>query len=179
MTRLGTSKMPFGRQYHNYERLGRFPIPVEEGDNRLFGNGRVRTLTIQAFIERHIRSTVFLIVGIGKDPRRYYLWDSFIIEDVTRDGEIYTASGPGHMLNPPQLLAGEHFDEFKEEFAGFAKFLDASRLQFTKTLQKVAALFHRPNAIDEKTRQFCKDVVRLLPYDSDAQDLFTSCDGYA
>ncbi len=168
--------MPFCLQYHNYERLGRLPMPVEEGDYRLFGNGRGRTLTIQAFVERHIGSTVFLIVGIGKDPRRYYLWDSFIIDDVTRDGEIYTASGPGHMLNPPQLLAGEHFDEFKEECAGFAKFLDVSRLHFTKTLQKFAALFHRPNVIDQKTRQFCEELVHLLPDDSDAQDLLTSCD---
>jgi hypothetical protein len=176
---LDFAKMPFCLQYHNYERLGRLPMPVEEGDYRLFGDGRGQTLTTQEFVEKHLGSTVFLIVGIGKDPRRYYLWACFVIDKVTREGEIFTASGPGYMLNPPQLLVGEHFDEFKEQCAGFVTFSDISGLRFTKTLRQLAALFHRPNETDEKTRQFCKDLFRLLPDDSDAQDLLTSCDGNA
>ena len=168
--------MPYCLQYHNYERLGRLPMPVDEDDYRLFGGGRGRTLTIQTFVERHLGRTVFLIVGIGKDPRRFYLWDCFVVEQVNRDGEIYTASGAGYMLNPPQLLAGAHFDEFKEACHGFAMFSDITRLQFTSTLQKLAALFHRPDVIDEKTRQFCNDLAHLFPDDSDAQDMLKICD---
>jgi hypothetical protein len=169
--------MPFYVQYHNYERLGRLPLPVEEEDYRLFGDGRSRTFTTQEVVEKHPGSTVFLIVGIGKNPRRYYLWDCFVVDEVTRDGEIFIASGPGYMLNPPQVLAGAHFDEFKEQCAGFVTLTDVSHLGFTNTLEKLAALFHRPNVIDEKTRQFCDELVLMVPDDSDAQDLLNNCDG--
>jgi hypothetical protein len=169
--------MPFCLQYHNYERIGRLPMPVEKGDYRLFGDGRGQTLTIQTFVESHVGSTVFQIVGIGKDPRRYYLWDCFVVGQVSRAGEIFTASGPGFMLNPPQLLAGPHFDEFKEACAGFAMFCDITRLPFTSILEKLAARFHRPNVIDEQTREFCENLVQLIPDDSDAQDLRNSYAG--
>ena len=167
--------MPYCIQYLNYEKLGRLPMPVEAGDYVVFGEGRGHTFTTQAFVERHRGSTVFLIVGIGKDPRRYYLWDCFIIDTVTRDGDIFAAAGLGFMLNPPQHLAGEHFDEFKEQCGGFSTFTDVSQFPYTATLRRLASRFHRPHANDETTRQFCEDLAHLIPEDSDAQDLLQIC----
>jgi hypothetical protein len=157
-------------QYHNYEKMGRLPLPDSEQYDP-FVDDRPSIFTSQKFVERHVGSNVFLIMGIGKNPRRYYLWDSFVIDSTEPEGENFIAEGPGYILNPPQRLEGADFDEFKEQCARFVTFKDISHLPYMATLRRLADEFHRPNVIDEKTRAFCDEIRELIPDDPDAEYL--------
>src|SRR6516162_3518185 len=56
---------------------------------------------------------VFLVAGIGR-PRRYFLWETFQIEQVTAKGDgVFQASRAGWQLAPPVALTGRPFEEFK------------------------------------------------------------------
>lgn len=157
-------------QYHNYEKMDRLPVPDDENFDP-YADARSQIFTAQKFVQRHVGSTVFLILGIGKNPRRYFLWDSFVIDSTEPEGDVFIAAGPGHPLNPPQRLEGEEFDAFKEQCARFVTFKDISHLPYTAKLRQLANKFHRPNVIDQKTRAFCDDLRELIPDDPDAEYL--------
>ena len=85
-------------QYHNFDLEG---LPA--GDSYGIHTGLKHVLKATG-------GQVFLILGIGT-PRRYYLWYTFVIEQVELldgwDKVAYHAFGPGWHLAPPQLLDGE------------------------------------------------------------------------
>lgn len=63
-----------------------------------------------------VGDTVFLIVGIGKNPKQYYLWSRFVIEEVNIDEEgefLYNGFGYGWILSSPKYLNSSLFNEFK------------------------------------------------------------------
>lgn len=81
---------------------------------------------------------VFLIAGIGR-PRRFFLWETFEIEEVTAssDGQ-FEASGTGWQLAPPVELSGKPFEDFKAACANFVGFRSINDLPYTRTLNKLA-----------------------------------------
>ena len=81
---------------------------------------------------------VFLIAGIGR-PRRFFLWETFEIEEVLENGDgQFEASGTGWQLAPPVELSGKRFDKFKAACANFVGFRSIGELPFAKTLNKLA-----------------------------------------
>ena len=81
---------------------------------------------------------VFLVAGVGR-PRRYFLWETFEVEEVTAsdDGE-FEASGSGWQLAPPVELTGKPFEEFKSACANFVGSRCITDLPFARTLNKLA-----------------------------------------
>jgi hypothetical protein len=112
-----------------------------------------------------------LITGFGT-PRQYFLWDAFRVQRKRRvDAHACIGSGKGWMLNPPQLLAGSDFEEFKRQCVNFqAGFKCIENLPYTKTLLELANTYHRA-AIDNATEAFCRELVELEPDDDEANEL--------
>jgi hypothetical protein len=107
---------------------------------------------------------VFLIAGIGR-PRRFFLWETFQIEQVTANGDgEFHATGTGWQLAPPVELTGKPFEEFKGACANFVGFRCINDLQFTLTLNKLAEDY-RPPGEPGKIVSFFNTLDSLLPDD--------------
>jgi tetratricopeptide (TPR) repeat protein len=109
---------------------------------------------------------VFVIAGLAK-PKRYYLWETFTIEDIQYDGNQYTVTGPGWMLFPPQLLQGKASNAFKATCANFVSFRSIDDLPYRSTLLKLAEQCHLPK-VNQACEDFCNDLIQMLPGDGDA-----------
>jgi hypothetical protein len=134
--------MNFFVQYHNVEREG-LPLTVPPFTETDLG---IRTRRSHI---KNARGRVFLIAGIGR-PRRYFLWETFRIEEVQRfRGGKYVASGRGWQLAPPMELHGERFDAFRRACADFVSFRDITRLPYATTLHRLA---EEKRASDLETR---------------------------
>lgn len=98
--------------YHNTEGFGR---PLSEGDP-------FRVLTNKAVSSLH-DGVVWMIVGEGKNPRRFSLGSVFRVTETGEaevDGFKYFAAGQGHAFSPPIALNEyEWFDEFKKSMNRF------------------------------------------------------------
>ena len=116
-------------QYHNWTKYG---LPWPRPRSRIFGDSKGGIVTGLSFVRNEIGSQVFLIVGLGKNPRRYLLWETFEIDEVKRDGDQFVARGPGWILNPPQALSGKEFDEFRLQCANFVGFKNVTRLLYAR-----------------------------------------------
>lgn len=149
-------------QYHNVEQEG---LPL---GTPLFGVTRLGIHTRRPQVER-AEGRVFLIAGIGK-PRRYFLWETFVIEEVnpSKGGE-YEAWGTGWQLAPPQELKGRAFDAFRDACANFVGFRDITDLPYAQTLAKLAGA-HRPPGDPEVSTAFLYAVRGLLKKDATALD---------
>lgn len=148
-------------QYHNGERLGWLPLAVRPFQERELG-----IYTRRAHITRAIGGQVLVIVSVGR-PRRYYLWESFRIEQVeARNGE-YTAWGTGWQLMPPQRLRGPAFDQFRRECANFVSFRAIDRMDYAATLLALAERFRR-RTIRDDVEDFCTEWIETCPTSGDA-----------
>ncbi|RIK82528.1 MAG: hypothetical protein DCC67_07060 [Planctomycetota bacterium] len=98
--------------YHNTEGMGR---PLSDGDPfRVLTNKAVTSLQ---------EAVVWMIVGEGKNPRRFSLGSMFRVTetgDAAEEGFKHFAAGRGHAFNPPLPLNElEWFDDFKRAMNGF------------------------------------------------------------
>lgn len=159
--------MQYCLQYHNYKERG---LPLGRDPAEWFGDGRRSIFTGLKFVQEEVGSQVFLIAGFAGKPHAYYLWSTFVIDDVEFEPESgkYVARGEGWMLNPPQLLEGPDFDIFRGKCANFAAFKDIGDLQYTNTLRLLADEFHRQEW-DEMTLSFCESLFEKLPADEEAE----------
>jgi hypothetical protein len=148
-------------QYFNCEKMGRFP----NGADALLTK-RMGVFTKLPSVKDAKGGIVFVVTGLGK-PKRYYLWESFTIEDVEHDGEQYTVSGPGWVLLPPAPLEGKDFDKFKAACANFIGFRAIDDLPYHKTLKKLADK-HRRDDVNAACEEFCGTLIDTLPKNGDA-----------
>jgi hypothetical protein len=98
--------------YHNTERMGR---ALSSGDPfRVLTNKSVQPL---------FENVVWLVVGEGKNPRRFSLGSVFRVNDTGNaqtDGFKHYAAGRGHSFNPPIPLNDcEWFDSFRQALNSF------------------------------------------------------------
>jgi hypothetical protein len=154
-------------QYHNWAKRG---LPWPKPRSLIFGDSKGSIVTGLPFVRKEKGSQVFLIVGLGKKPRRYFLWGTFTIADVEPEADYFVASGPGWMLNPPQELSGNELDEFRRQCANFVGFKNVSSLPYTKRLISLADKYHR-SGIDAQTLKFCGRLMSLLPGNQHAAEL--------
>ncbi len=118
--------MSFWLQYHNYDNLGYLPGEYETDEENLSSlDTSVYDLsgitTSKRIVSNAKGDIVFLIVGYGGKSKQYLLWSWCVIERVknTDDGQ-FDAFGSGHVLNPPPLLSGSGFDEFRKQNGNFS-----------------------------------------------------------
>jgi hypothetical protein len=108
---------------------------------------------------------IFLIAGIGR-PRRFFLWQTFEIEQVTSNGDgQFEATGTGWELAPPVELTGKPFDDFKAACANFVGFRSINDLPFTRTLNKLAEE-NRPPGDSGEIVNFLNSLDGLLTVDN-------------
>jgi hypothetical protein len=148
-------------QYFNCDKMGRFPNGAEA-----FLTEQMGTFTKLAAAKDAAGGTVFLIVGLGK-PKRYYLWETFTVTEVRREGEEYVVTGAGRMLLPPRHLHGEAFEAFKAACAHFIGFRSIDTLPYLATLRRLAEQ-HQRGEVGQACEDFCTELVGLLPKDGDA-----------
>ena len=159
-------------QYHNYEKLQVLPRrdpPFLEGKGYI--NTRVPT------VKGACGDIAFLILGIGRPKRSFFLWERFTIESVTSVGsyvtekgrsvEEFLATGKGWQLIPPARLAGKEFDEFKCDCANFVSFRAIDELAYLKTLIELSEQ-NRKNDYDESLEDFCTTLIELAPNEGEA-----------
>lgn len=150
-------KMNLYLQYHNVANEGLLLSDPPFSATRL----TIHTRRPQV---RDAEGRVFLIAGVGR-PRRFFLWETFEIEEVTGNGDgEFQAKGTGWQLAPPQELTGKPFEEFKSACANFVGFRCINDLPFARTLNKLAEE-NRPPGKSGKIVSFLKTLHGLLPDD--------------
>lgn len=126
--KTSSSQSKFWVQYHNYDKLGY--LPAETIIDGLIGLEDLPYEDVLSCVSTNKRAvlnakggTVFLIVGIGKDPKQYYLWSKVIIEEVEvadEEGELsYDVFGSGFVLEKPYRLESNDFKDFKKFCGNF------------------------------------------------------------
>jgi hypothetical protein len=148
-------------QYFNVEKMGRFPNGAEALQTRRMG-----VFTKLPSVKESKGGIIYVIAGLGK-PKRYYLWESFTIDDIQQEGDQYTVSGPGWVLAPPPLLQGKEFDKFKAACANFISFRAIDDLPYHKKLGELAGQFHLEK-VNAACEDFCGELIKLLPKNGDA-----------
>lgn len=141
-------------QYHNVAQEG---VPLSDPP---FRETRLGIHTRRPHV-KDAEGRVFLIAGIGT-PRRYFLWETFEVEEVRENGGgEFEAWGTGWQLGPPQELKGKAFEAFRSACANFVGFRCVNDLAYSRTLLKLAEA-HRPPAKDEGNVKFVKTLLGLL-----------------
>lgn len=142
----------FWIQYHNYEKLDYLPceqiLDIYDQDDYEDINPLSSVSTNKRAILDAQGDTVFLIVGIGTNPKQYYLWSRLVVEEVQVTGEegelSYDALGDGWLLDSPQLLNSESFNEFKKFCGNFGLGLTSiNNSTYLETL-KIISESHKP-----------------------------------
>ena len=105
-------------------------------------------------------ATVLVIASLGK-PRRYYLWEHFLVQGVEAEGEDLCVWGIGRQLTPPAPLEGEGFDDFRKACANFIGFRNIDELPYTATLAALCS--QQPAQINDECEQFCTMLIDALP----------------
>lgn len=147
-------------QYHGARRMGWVPLGP-----RPFGNSRLGIVTRKPVVRAAVGGTVLVVVCVGT-PKRYYLWERFVIDEVRLDGEVYCASGDGWMLGPPARLEGPAFRDFQRACANFVGFRSIDDLEYTRTLLDLSERCHQTAVTDEHER-FCTELLAALPASGD------------
>ncbi len=162
--------MPTYVQYHNADKLGRYPTPaidfhlkIDEIPPQDEALTEHKIFTTKKSILKAKDAKCFLIVGKTETIKKYYLWSFFTIEHVElTDQKYYQARGRGHTFKRPILLndiAG--FDEFKKYCGNFGiGFQQIDNHAFTSILNTYAyPLENKLNATQLATRD---DIRQLL-----------------
>ncbi|MDJ0800212.1 MAG: GIY-YIG nuclease family protein [Calothrix sp. MO_167.B12] len=118
----------FWVQYHSFNNLGY--LPAEPEADQLsdiiceVGDCVSCISTNKRSILNAKGDTVFLIVGIGKNPTQYYLWSRLVIEEVEiteeEGSQYYHAFGDGWLLEQPKRLKTRPFNYFRSHCGYFA-----------------------------------------------------------
>jgi hypothetical protein len=144
-------------QYHNVDQEG---VPLSDPP---FRETRLGIHTRRPHV-KDAEGRVFSVAGIGT-PRRYFLWETFEVEEVREnDGGQFEAWGTGWQLAPPQELKGKAFEAFRSACANFVGFRCINDLPYSRMLLKLAEA-HRPPPKAVETVKFLKNLLDLLPGD--------------
>lgn len=146
-------------QYHNVEKLGWVPL-----DEEPFLQTRLSIATRKPAALHAVGGTVFVIASLGK-PRRYFLWETFRAEGVTREGDDLCVWGRGRQLVPPVRLEGDDFDAFRWACANFIGFRAIDELPYAATLAALAEA--DKGRITDAAERFCDLLVEALPDNPD------------
>ncbi|PZO39817.1 MAG: hypothetical protein DCF19_13060 [Pseudanabaena frigida] len=176
----------FWIQYHNCDKLGYIPAESIFDDSNNLDVDIDDAFSSISTDKRAILSakgdTVFLIAGIGKNPKQYYLMYRFIIEEVETISEesetnlqgemIYSAFGNGWVVNPPQLLNSEDFNVFKKYCGNFGfGFMSASKSDYLKTLVRLSEKYRTQTVkFSEYIEQFYTNVLATNPKELSVRD---------
>jgi hypothetical protein len=155
----------FWIQYHNYENLGYLPIETILDESSQVSEEKYEDFLASVSTKKRSvlgakGDTVFLIVGIGQTPKQYYLWYSFVIEEVQiteEDGDyLYDAFGAdGWLLSPPQILNSSFFDEFRKYCGNFGLgFTAINNSPYLETLKLLSETYKPQNPIVNLSRHF-------------------------
>ena len=176
----------FWIQYHNCDKLGYIPNEGMFDDSNNVDVDIDDTFSSISTDKRDVLSakgdTVFLIAGIGKNPKQFYLMSRFIIEEVEtiseeteckQEGEMnYSAFGNGWVVNPPQLLNSEDFNVFKKYCGNFGfGFMSASKSDYLKTLVRLSEKYRTQTVkLSEYIEQFYTNVLATNPKELSVRD---------
>lgn len=139
--------MKYWMQYHNYDKLGYLPgtdacTDLKDLDNFDTNNINDFGITTKKRIKNDIiHDTGILIVGIGKNPKKYYLWSKFLIDEAYEDEYGINLLGEnGIVLNPPiKLNKIKGFNDFFNHCGHFGLgFQNITKDPFTKQLLKLS-----------------------------------------
>jgi hypothetical protein len=148
-------------QYFNVEKMGRFP----NGADALLTT-RMGVFSKLAAVRQAKGGTVYVISALGK-PRKYLLWESFTIEEVTKEGDQFVVSGPGKVLLPPAELAGKEFEKFKSACANFIGFRKIDDQKYAATLKQLADANAKAR-LSPACETFCGELTAAFPKMGDA-----------
>jgi len=176
----------FWIQYHNCDKLGYIPAESIFDDSNNVDVAIDDTFPSISTDKRDVLSakgdTVFLIAGIGKKPKQFYLMSRFIIEEVetiseetesNQEGEMnYSAYGNGWVVNPPQLLNSEDFNVFKKYCGNFGfGFMSPSKSDYLKTLVRLSEKYRTQTIkLSEYIEQFYTNVLATNPKELSVRD---------
>ncbi|URD50079.1 GIY-YIG nuclease family protein [Chroococcidiopsis sp. CCNUC1] len=138
------TKSKFWIQYHNYDKLGYLPAEtLLDYDEYEYESALSCVSTNKRAILNAEGDTIFLIVGIGKNPKLYYLWSKIVVEEVEvideAEEHYYHAFGNGYLLEQPQLLNSTAFNKFKEFCGNFGfGLMSVDSSPYLDTLQSIA-----------------------------------------
>ena len=137
-------------QYHNYEKEKGYPANDALKENVKIYNAYHYISSKKRSILYSKGDTIYLIVGIGKKKKFYYLWSRMKVEEVDflKDQDlIYNAFGDQYYLNPPQLLNHEtYFRSFLKKYGNFAfGFTNITHHRFSNKLEKIAKEYRLGN----------------------------------
>ncbi len=148
-------------QYFNIEKMGRFP----NGADALLTT-RMGVYSKVATVQQSKGGTVYVLSAFGK-PRKYVLWETFTVEDVSKEGDQFVVSGPGRVLLPPAELNGAEFDKFKSACANFVSFRKIDDQKYAETLKKLADA-DRGAKLSPACEVFCDELIKAFPKMGDA-----------
>jgi len=147
-------------QYHNAGKLGWVPL-----DATPFLQTRLSIATRKPVARQALGATVFVVASLGR-PRRYYLWEWFVVEGVQREGDELCVWGTGRQLVPPAPLQGDDFDAFHKACAYFIGFRSIDALPYSATLAALCAA--DKGEITEAAERFCSQLIETFPASPDA-----------
>jgi hypothetical protein len=153
--------MRYYLQYHNCDKLGWVPLDAEP-----FVQTQLAVYTRRPGARKALGATVFVIASFGR-PKRYYLWERFVVEKVEPEGANFCAWGPGWQLIPPQRLHGEDFEAFRKACAYFIGFRAIDNLPYCATLNRLS-MEHRGSAVTPGAEAFCTGLLAHTPGCGDA-----------
>jgi len=173
-------------QYHNCDKLGYIPAERMFDDSNDVDVDIDDTLSSISTDKRAVLSakgdTVFLIAGIGENPKQYYLMYRFVIEEIetiskeiedNQEGEMsYSAFGTGWVVNPPQLLNSVDFNAFKKYCGNFGfGFMSASNSEYLETLVRLSEKYRTQTVkFSEYVEQFYINVLATNPKELSVRD---------
>jgi len=148
-------------QYFNIEKMGRFA----NGADALL-TARMGVYSKVATVQQAKGGTVYVISAFGK-PRKYVLWETFTVEDVSKQDDQFVVSGPGRVLLPPAELSGKEFDKFKSACANFVSFRKIDDQPYAATLKQIAES-NAKAALSPACAAFCDELIKAFPKMGDA-----------
>jgi hypothetical protein len=148
-------------QYFNVEKMGRFPNSAEA-----LLTTRMGVYSKLAAVQQAQGGIVYVISAFGK-PKKYVLWETFTIEDITKQNDQFVVSGPGEVLLPPAELSGKEFDKFKSACANFIGFRKIDDQKYTETLKELADKNAKAK-LSPACEAFCGELIQAFPKMGDA-----------
>jgi hypothetical protein len=148
-------------QYFNIEKMGRFA----NGADALLTT-RMGVYSKVATVQQAKGGTVYVISAFGK-PRKYVLWETFTVEDVSKQDDQFVVSGPGRVLLPPTELSGKEFDKFKLACANFVSFRKIDDQPYAETLKQIAES-NAKEKLSPACAAFCDELIKAFPKMGDA-----------
>ncbi|MEH2116823.1 GIY-YIG nuclease family protein [Nostoc sp.] len=173
------SEPKFWVQYHNYNVLGYVPVEMILDESLIETYDYEEILpgisTNKRAVLNTVGDTIFLILGIGNNPKQYYLWSKFICEEIVINDYVnshfYDAFGTGYLIEPPQLLNSKQFNEFKRfcgNFGfGFMRIKESSEAcTYLTTLKNITENYKPKNSklnFSQYIKDFYTQVTRVNP----------------